>query len=730
MREFVTAYRRRLALAGCDEAELNDRLQTGSDFVHDAFEVARRAHAPQRRADGTPYITHPIEVARIAAGVMPDPLVIASCLLHDTVEDCDVTNQDLATRFGSNLAEIVEGVTKLDKAAYADKESAAVANYERLFQRGSENFPVIVVKLADRLHNMRTLGATAAEKQNRIATETRDIFVGLARRVGMTQIADELEDLTRAVQSASEWSRVRGLVELVLQQQRGALEEFLRSLEEMLEALQISGRAIQMRRPIGAVLESMRNAGRDEPLGEDVVWYALVVDDGAPFNELIGGLADRWQPLPGYRNYLQQRSDAGLRYVEQPVLDDALYRVVVRIWPRSGWQEAGGGLANYWNYRTGALADEYAEIAALRLRALADSSATLAQAGTTRERYEEFRDALRALPIRVYTPKQHPVELQSGATALDFAFAVHSGLGFHARSARINGMEVALRTKLHSGDVITIERAEQPVADPARIGWVRTSAARMHLRRWFLQHDQDRLRRFGQAMLDAELQSFGIEASELFADGGRARRLKGEGWDSVHVIAEAIATHRVDAKKISSIAFMRRRGNRPTENVVCVPDTVDEGPTVRIARCCMPVPGVEARAFVDNDTRLVVHRASCVTLEMFARRLGAPMNYPWPDAPDGQPRLFRARFAVYTEDRPRMLSRLTEAISSMGANIIKATCESRVSGPAVNLFELDVESQEQVDAIHDRLSRLPGVQELWPELLMVPRTAAGSGDAR
>jgi guanosine-3',5'-bis(diphosphate) 3'-pyrophosphohydrolase len=608
-----------------DLREVIQRQMPGMDLtlVRHAYDFAEVAHAGKLRRSGEPYISHPTAVAIILAEIQLDQEALAAALLHDVIEDTDVTMEQLEKAFGERVAKLVDGVTKLGRIRWTTEEDQAVREKERqaeslrkMFLAMVDDVRVVLIKLADRLHNMRTLEHMPRAKQMRSALETLEIYAPLSNRLGIWQFKSELEDLAlRYVDPQTYFSIVRALERRGVDRERylnRVIDELSAALTEAGISTEISGRE----KHITSIVRKMERKGRSFDEIYDVLGVRIIVDEKKDCYGALGVIHSMWHPIPGeFDDYIATPKEGVYQSIHTAVLGPEGHSLEIQIRTQEMHHIAEFGIAAHWRYKEGAKPDPHVEAKVAWLRQLMDWRDEVVDA---QEFVESLKSDVFQEMLYVFTPKGDIIELPAGATPVDFAYRIHTEVGHQCVGAKINGHLVPLNYKLQNGEVIQIMTSKSKVG-PSRdwlqssSGYITTASAREKVRQWFRRQQRDENISQGRDTLERELRRLGVEAK--LEDIARQFPL----YQKVDDFLAAIGYGAVTPQQIST--RLAEREDREVLNTTSAPTTPKLPPSLqvtgvgdlytRLASCCKPVYGDSIIGYVTRGRGITVHRADC-----------------------------------------------------------------------------------------------------------------------
>jgi len=694
--------------------------QNGRELIERAYELAEVAHSGQKRASGEPYIQHSLTVAQILADLRLDSATIAAGLLHDVVEDSIVTVEDLRQDFGDEVASLVDGVTKLSQIdrlsqmTQRDLQDEEAESLRKMFLAMADDVRVVLIKLADRLHNMRTLDALSEEQQRRIAGETLEIFAPLANRLGIWQIKWELEDLGfRYLHPAKYQEIVAQLDERRAARERrisriiGILERELK--EEGIEA-EISGRP----KHIYSIYAKMNRKGLPFEQIHDVRGVRIIVNTVKDCYAVLGIVHSLWRPIPGeFDDFIATPKDNMYQSLHTAVVGPDGKPLEVQIRTNEMHRRAELGIAAHWRYKEQAKRDVAFEAKVAWLRSLMDWRREVADAW-------EFVDSLKSDVFqwdRVYTftPKGDIVDLPAGSTPIDFAYHIHTEIGHRCRGAKVNGKIVSLDRQLQNGDQVEILTAKR--GGPSRdwlnlhLGYIQTSRARQKIRQWFRRQDRAEAVAQGRQLLEKELKRLGLDQKNYEEV---AALLK---FDKVEDLLAAIGYGDINAQQIAGkLVEAGKEGEEPELPETAPPPPEVSGVTVRgvgnlltrVAGCCHPLPGDPVVGYVTRGRGITIHRRDCRNI-LYLEDKERLIEVDWGE---DLKQVFPVMIQIQAYDRTGLMRDITEITAGERINIISANAATDPKDhTAVITATLEISSIVQLSRILAKIERLPNVFE-------------------
>jgi GTP pyrophosphokinase len=673
------------------------------ESVFKAYEFGARAHDGQTRQSGEPYITHPVAVAQTLADMRLDPQAITAAILHDVVEDTGASLEDIEAEFGTEVAGLVDGVSKLDQIQFRSRAEAQAESFRKMMLAMIEDIRVILVKLADRLHNMQTLGAMPAEKRSRIARETLDIYAPIANRLGINRLKIELEDL--GFQNMHPF-RYR-VLEKALRRSKGSQRHMVKRLTERLCAALseegIKGEVIGREKHLYSIYKKMSEKKRLLNDVVDVYGFRIIVDDVNDCYRVLGIVHSLYKPMPGrFKDYVAIPRINGYQSLHTTLFGPKGQPIEVQIRTHHMNRVAESGVASHWQYK----ADEKSDATPQRrAREWLANLAELQSAGSSEEFLESVKVDLFPDKIYVFTPNGDIMPLPKGATTVDFAYAVHTDIGNRCVAAKVNRTLVPLRTALENGQTVEIVTARSAKPNPNWLTFVRTAKARTairgHMKRMrsteavdlgkrlldrALKDLESSLRKVGKVRMNAALEELGLNnTSELFEQIGLGERL-------APLTARFLLGTQSDGD------------SEPGTTSLVIAGT--EGMVVSYARCCHPIPGDDVMGYLSSGRGIVIHRNNCGNLSNFRKQPEKWLAVSWEKDID---REFTSQIHIDTQNKPGVLAEVAATIADAGSNIEQVSVLSRHEDCSVLSFLLQVRDRTHVANIIRSVRKMPSV---------------------
>lgn len=691
--------------------------------ILEAFSVAKNAHEGQFRASGRPYITHPTIVADILVDMGFDVPTICAALLHDTVEDTNVTDADLRTKFGDEIADLVAGVTKLDKIQFHNKEEEQTENMRKMFFAMAKDIRVMMIKLADRLHNMRSLMYLSEEKQQVIAKETLDIFAPIAGRLGISSVKSELEDLCLKYLDRKAYDEIAQGIAMKKAERETIVENFIFQLKDKLKESNLANFDVYWRtKHFYSIYKKMKKQNKTLEQVYDLTAVRVIVETIKDCYAVLGSIHDKWKPMPGrFKDYIAVPKRNMYQSLHTTVFLDYQshrYPIEVQIRTYEMHKIAEYGVAAHWKYKEG-------------VTTKTEMDETLGWVKEVLSYDKDFRDSKEFLnlirkdisntnEVYVFTPNGDVKILAAGSNALDFAYAVHSEVGNKCVGTKVNNKIVPLDTVLSTGDtveVMTNPNAKGPSRDWLKI--VTTPSAKAKIRQFFKRELKDEYIRTGKSMVERDAKHRGISPSELvtpeavaavcerymLANADEMYAAVGYGSLSLTQVMLKLITankHVSDAIKAQQVVRSRKPVNSKEKSVII---KGVEGLLVRFSRCCSPVPGDEIVGYISRGRGVCVHRADCPAVKnMEKERL---IKAEW--ANTSEQTTFAASIEIISEDKGDIFAEITRAIANEGLPMTAINARKDKKGNAVANVTVEISNHDQANQLITKLKSIPAV---------------------
>ena len=698
------------------------------ELVRRAYAYGTRAHRGQTRKNGEPYIMHPLEVAQIVARLHLDPASVCAGFLHDTVEDTEVTVEEVALHFGEDIAQLVESLTKLNKINFQNQEEAQAANFRKMLLAMSKDLRVILIKLSDRLHNMRTLGNLREEKQRRIAQETLDIYAPLASRLGLYWLKVEMEDLCFKYLNRDAYKEIAALVQKTRSEREQYIESVVDELSGRFEAQRLNVEVTGRPKHLWSIHQKLNRAGRDFDKLYDILAFRVLVDSLPSCYEALGVVHSLWRPIPGrFKDYIALPKQNGYQSLHTAVFGPEGERIEVQIRTKEMHQLAELGVAAHWAYKEGKSAQG---------RLAPDQTFSwLRQLLEWQQDLKDPKDFMETVKVDlfdeevyVFTPQGEVKPMPRGATPIDFAYSIHTELGHECVGSRVNGVQVSLRYELQNGDVVEIARnaGGRPKVD--WLQFVKTGKAANKIRTFIRQEETQQALTLGEELLERGLRSFGYSLSRFRREGLLESLIEFRRRGSERELYLDFGYLRADPKDPLELFFKSQEDQSllpealpervPTapppdlsrEGDACVLVDGEDGIMVHFPDCCSPVHGDEVFGFVTIGRGVTVHRRDCPRCLDYdpARRIAVSWNQE-------RKQQRHVTLKVYSDNTPGLLASMSQAFHRAGVNISAVNCQTTEEMKAVNEFTVlitDLDQLNQVSSVLKNISGVTGIQRV------------------
>lgn len=675
------------------------------------YRFAFKAHDGVVRKTGEPYITHPVSVACILADLHMDVPTILAALLHDVVEDTETTTDDIKEQFGAQVAELVDGLTKLDKIEFESASQAQAENFRKMFLAMSQDVRVILVKLADRLHNMQTLEAMKPEKQKRIAKETLDIYAPIANRLGLNDIYQELEDLSFQYLYPMRFRAISKAIMAARGNRKEVVTKILEAIKQQLESMKIEAEVSGREKHLYSVYKKM--SGKTTAFSQiyDIYGFRVIVKDLSACYMALGAIHGLYKPIPSkFKDYVAIPKANGYQSLHTTLFGPFGTPIEVQIRSQEMHNIAEAGVAAHWLYKA-----SDAQLTALQqqthrwLQRLIDIQT---ESVDSVDFLEHLKIDLFPDEVYVFTPKGTIFALPKGATAVDFAYAIHSDIGNCCVAVRINQELAPLRTELHNGDHVEIITAALAKPNPAWLNYVVTGRARAHIRHFLKSQQSTESAHIGERMLNQAMRAMHVEPTsiteahwqKLIRDYGAKSRSEILSDIGLGKRQNVMVAHQLLAMTDEHID---RHTKLPAKSLDSITIRGTEGMAVQFAQCCRPIPGDPILGFIDKDRGLVIHTHDCTSVRKFRLDPDKWLDVEW--EPDNN-RLFKTNLSLTVANQPGMLAKIAAGIADANSNIDNVSVEESDGSAYANLyFTVQVKNRIHLADLMRGLRKIPDV---------------------
>ena len=703
--------------------------QEGSDtsVVERAFEVAERAHKGQLRKSGDPYITHPVAVAEILLDFGLDANSIAAALLHDTVEDTSYSQESLRKDFGPEVASLVDGVTKLDRLTYGP--TAEAETVRKMVVAMAKDIRVLVIKLADRLHNARTWQYVEPESAERKARETLDIYAPLAHRLGMNAVKWELEDLSFKYIEPKKFEEIERLVQERNPSRAKLTNEVIALVEQDLASESIAAKVTGRHKHLYSVYQKMVIRGREFNDIYDLVGIRVLVDDVRDCYAVLGAIHARWSPVPGrFKDYIAMPKFNLYQSLHTTVIGPNGKAVEIQIRTHDMHSRAEYGIAAHWKYKLSGSSRSSDSPDMLWLKQLHEWQQ---ETSDVTEFLDALRFDLRTPETFVFTPKGSVIALPLGATAVDFAYAVHTDVGNRCIGAKVNGKLVSLEMPLVNGDVVEVLTNKAETASPSRdwLNFVKSSRARSKIKAWFSKERREEAIDAGKESIARQMRKAGLPLQKILGGHSLLQLAHDLNYPDIEALYAAVGDGHISANHVierleSSLGLADTYDSPIDENITTaspsrinrrsasgiIVEGVDDV-LVKLARCCTPVPGDSITGFITRGNGVSVHRSDCVNVADLKFHQGDRITaVKWDE---GAKSVFLVNIQIEALDRARLLSDITRALSDQEINIVHAAVNTTKDQVAFSRFTFEMADASHLEAVLASVKKIEGVYDVY-----------------
>ncbi|USG64088.1 bifunctional (p)ppGpp synthetase/guanosine-3',5'-bis(diphosphate) 3'-pyrophosphohydrolase [Brevibacillus ruminantium] len=694
------------------------------DLITRAYQLAEKAHEGQVRKSGVPYIMHPIAVAGILAGLHMDAVTIAAGFLHDVVEDTEISLEDLQSEFGGEVALLVDGVTKLDKIKYKSKEEQLAENHRKMLVAMAQDIRVIMIKLADRLHNMRTLRHMSEEKQREISDETLEIFAPLAHRLGIASVKWELEDTSLRYLNPQQYYRIVNLMQKKRTEREAYINEAADTIKDKLKELNIEAEISGRPKHIYSIYKKMTRQNKQFNEIYDLLALRIIVNDIRDCYAVLGIVHTLWKPMPGrFKDYIAMPKANMYQSLHTTVIGPKGEPLEVQIRTWDMHQTAEIGIAAHWAYKEGRsiVQGSFAEKLG-NLREIIQGGSE--EAPNAQEFMESLKQDLFSDTVFVFTPKGDVVELPKGSVPLDFAYRIHSAVGNRTIGAKVNGKIVPLDYALKTGDIVEILTSKHsygPSQDWLKIA--KSAHARNKIKQWFKKEKREENVAKGQQMVESEIKSRGFEIKDAMTETNlkeAAARFNFQGQEDMFAAVGygGITASQIVTRLIDKLKKEREELNpppvpefkpSPTQTVVRSESGVKvkgvDNLLVRISRCCTPVPGDQIIGFITRGRGVSVHRKDCpnvLTDECMERLIDVEWDTDFKHN-------YHVDIEITGQDRSGLLNDVLQVVAETKTNISAVSGKADKNRVATIHMTISISNIDHLQKVVERIKRIKDI---------------------
>lgn len=700
------------------------RPDADTGLIADAFAFAQEAHGEQKRESGEPFVSHPLGVAEILVSLQMDDITVAASLLHDVVEDTEVTLEEIQERFGPEVAALVDGVTKLSRLPFQSKQEQQAESLRKMFLAMARDIRVIIIKLADRLHNMRTLRNLPVERQKKIARETLEIYAPLTHRLGMYKLKWELEDLALRYLEPKEYYNLVQLVKKKRQERERYINEVMDTLQSQLKELKIQAKIEGRPKHFYSIYQKMVEKGREFTEIYDLIAIRVIVESVKDCYAVLGIVHTLWKPVPGrFKDYIAMPKSNQYQSLHTTVIGPGgePFEIQIRTWEMHHTAEYG--VAAHWRYKEGGGEDKFE-----------DKISWLRQLLEWQREMKDAQDFLETLKIDlfedevfVFTPKGDVKSLPAGSTPVDFAYSVHSDIGHRCTGAKVNGKLVPLNTKLKNGDIVEIITSKNSKPSGDWLSFIKTSKARSKVRQYVRETQKQQATEDGRELLEKEARKYNFEPREVLLAEKLAELARKHGYADTDDLYAAIGFGRLTAnqtleKLVGSEKLKKQKQSLRQERQLerqkrlglkgkARPSQGVRAPgldnlLIRFSRCCNPVPGDDIVGYITRGRGVSVHRKDCPNLGTLSTEEGRIIEVFWEGTGQSS---YPVELEVLAEDRVNLLSNIMLAVSEMKTNIVAVHGRTLKNKQAQIDLVVDIKDLDHMQAIIAQLQNVEGV---------------------
>ena len=674
--------------------------------IEAAFEVAKAAHDGQYRKSGEPYITHPVAVAKILADMHLDPQALMAALLHDTVEDTGTTQREITRAFGKPVGDLVDGVSKLTKIEFESQQHAQAENFRKMLLAMARDVRVILIKLADRLHNMRTLDAVNREQQTRIARETLDIYAPIANRLGLNSIYQELQELAFRYLYPTRYRVLTKAIKSARGNRREVVSKIQHAIEERLAANKIDASVYGREKHLYSIYKKMIEKSLSFAEVLDIYGLRVIVKDLPSCYLALGALHNLYKPIPGkFKDYIGIPKANGYQALHTALIGPFGTPIEIQIRTQDMHRIAEAGVASHWLYKsTDSSLNELQKRTHHLLQSLLEIQT---QSRDSAEFLEYVKVDLFPDEVYVFTPRGEIKSLPKGATAIDFAYAVHTDIGDRCVAVKINHELAPLRTPLKSGDRVEIVTAPQAAPNPGWLNFVVTGKARSQIRHYLKTMRFDESVMLGERLLNQALRALKVDPVDI-NDSHWEQLLRGDKSKTRDTMLSDIGLgKRLNVVVASRLLRLSDPSTNQDHKLGSITIRGSEGMAVQFAQCCMPIPGDPILGYINKGQGLTIHTHDCRTIRQFRADPDRWIDVDWDNAGD---RVFDVRIKIVAANQPGVLARIAASIAEANSNIENFSTEEKDSEVYTTInFTVQVKDHSHLAVVMQKLRAVPEV---------------------
>ncbi|HXX34036.1 MAG TPA: bifunctional (p)ppGpp synthetase/guanosine-3',5'-bis(diphosphate) 3'-pyrophosphohydrolase [Thermodesulfobacteriota bacterium] len=692
------------------------------ELLKKAYVFSAKVHLGQVRLSGEPYLNHPLEVAGILTQLKLDVASVATGLLHDTVEDTLTTPKEIQENFGEEIAQLVDGLTKISLISLRSSEEHQAENFRKMILAMVKDIRVILIKLADRLHNMRTLQYQPPEKQVEIAQETLDIYAPLAHRLGIDWIKSELEGLAFQYLHPEIYEEIRRKIAKREKERIRYIEELKRTLMKKLYENHIDGEVTGRLKQIYSIYLKMKDQNIDFDQVYDITAFRVIVDSFKACYDVLGIIHSIWKPIPGkFKDYIGLPKENMYQSLHTTVIGPYGERIEIQIRTHEMHKIAEEGIAAHWKYKEGKVVEEAEDKRFTWLRQLLEWQRDLKD---NQEFIENLKVDLFPNEVYIFTPKGEVKQFPIGSTPIDFAYSIHSDVGNHCVGAKVNSKIVPLRYELRSGDTVEINTSPNQKPSKDWLKLVKTPRAKTKIRQWFTVEEREKSITLGKEILEKEFRKYDLQQAKLIKSGELAKVSNEFSFQGVEDLIAAVGYGKVTANQIIGKILPQEKLEQQKEELEegrfkHLIQKITRAPKdallirgidnvmVRYAGCCNPVPGDKVVGFITRGRGVTIHTADCQNaLDDDPHR---KVDVEWDSKKEY---IYPVRIRIYSDDKKGLLAEISNSISSNEANIKNARVDTTEDRNAVSTFEVEIRDLNHLNKVIKALGKIKGVHQV------------------
>lgn len=703
-------------------------------LIQKAYDFIMVKHKEQKRKSGEPYTIHLIWVAYILATLQTGPITIAAGLLHDVMEDCDVPREEMIEKFGEEVTTLVEGVTKITKMPYMEESDFHAENHRKIYIAMAKDIRVILIKLADRLHNMRTLQYMSPEKQQRISRETLEVYAPIAHRLGINDIRVELEDLCLFYLDPKAYKEIAALLDKKKSERKDSVDAMIKSVEKNLEGTNIKYRIKGRAKHIYSIYKKMVYKRKRFDEIYDLNALRIIVETKNECYEVLGIMHEKYRAIPGrFKDYIAMPKPNMYQSLHTSVIGEKGYVFEIQIRTEEMDELAERGVASHWRYKEGKkynAKQEQKEIGE-KLQWMSEfiTVSDEMKDNEAKDYYNTLQRDIFEANVYALTPAGRIVELPNGSTPIDFAYRVHTEVGHHAVGAIVNGVMVPFDTKLKTGDIVEIKTNKSSSPSEGWLKFVRTAGARNKIRQYITKHEEENKKQIieeGRRLLRDEIRARQLDEKTYMSPDTYRTYLGSFGANTFDDVLFALGKKHATASTLLDKVAPQKRGffdnlsqilrhnnniqelNKKHEKSIGVAVTGVDGLKMQLSKCCNPIPGDKIVGFVSKGQGIKIHRADCPNVKSVVK--GRLIDVYW-DYPNIEQKRFNVDLEVVGLDRPNLLSDIVTCLSQVKVNILKINANIMDLDAHIRLT-LSVENAEILQNTIDNMNKVQGVAEI------------------